>query len=66
MLSSAHAKEKANNQSALLTILFSIRFLARQGLPLRGHYIQADIGSGETNGNFMQLLELRKEDVPVL
>ena len=29
-------QEKANNRSALLNILSNIRFLARQGLPLRG------------------------------
>ena len=63
MLSCAHVKEKANNQ---LTILSSIHFLARQGLPFRGHYNQDDSGSDEQNGNFMKLLELRKEDVPVL
>ena len=29
-------QEKAKNRSALLNIISNIRFLARQGLPLRG------------------------------
>ena len=51
MLSSAHGKEKANNRKFLLIILSITRFLARQGLP--GH------GCGETNSNFIQLLQLQ-------
>ena len=64
MLSSSLAKEKANNRKALLTIISTIRFLARQGLPLRGSYVSSD--GCETNSNFLQLLHLRKEDIPVL
>lgn len=68
MLSSAYANEKECNRKKLLTILSSIRFLARQGLPIRGHYINdaSHHGSGELNGNRVQLLQLHKEDVPEL
>jgi hypothetical protein len=64
MLSTAHAKEKADNRRALCTILSTLRFLARQGLPLRGNYVSDD--GSESSSNFMQLLQLRTEDVPVL
>ena len=36
MLSQAAATEKKNNREYLLKIISSIRFLGRQGLPLRG------------------------------
>ncbi|XP_052253227.1 zinc finger MYM-type protein 1-like [Dreissena polymorpha] len=49
MLSAGHAKEKADNRKQLLQILRSIRFLARQGIALRGH--------DDDEGNFMQLLQ---------
>ena len=39
MLSAAHAVKKAENQKVSLTILSSIRFLAHQGLPLRGNSV---------------------------
>ena len=55
MLSSAHAAEKAVNRHCLLKIAESIRFLARQGLPLRGNYDGSD-------SNFTQLLRLRAVD----
>ena len=51
MLSSAHVAEKAVNRHCLLKIEESIRFLARQGLPLRGNYDGND-------SNFTQLLRL--------
>ena len=38
-----------------MKILSNIKFLARQGLPLRGH-------GDEMNLNFMQLMKLRGED----
>ena len=65
MLSTMHAVKKAENRKVLLTILSSIRFLARQGLPLRGNYIISDSCSGEVQSNLMQLLQLRKNDVPL-
>ena len=50
MLSSQHAKEKADNRHVLYEILSNVRFLARQGLPLRGS------GQGD-DSNFIQLLK---------
>ena len=44
-----------------LYLLFYLRFLARQGLPLCGSHTAH--GCGEYNSNFMQLLQLRKDDV---
>ena len=45
-------------QTALKTIFSSICYLARQGLPLRGH--------DESEGNLLQLLKIRSIDVPEL
>ena len=66
MLSSAHAKEKANNRKNFThnQFLSTIRFLARQGLPICGSH--TGHGCGESNSNFMQLLQLCKDDVPNL
>ena len=58
-LSSEHELQKAENRSVLEKILENIRFLARQGLPLRGHGTGAD-------SNFMQLLCLRALDSPTI
>jgi hypothetical protein len=52
-LSAAHSLEKKENRRQLLTILRSIRFLARQGLPLRGHDHQ--------QSNLLQVLKLQGE-----
>ena len=57
MLSKAAATEKKNNHEYLLKIISSIRFLGRQGLPLRGNGPHNDLDS-----NFYQLLLLRAED----
>ena len=51
-----HAAEKARNRRMFLLILHNIRFLARQGLPLRGDGIE------ELNSNFVQLLRLQSEE----
>ena len=64
MLSSAYKKEREDDRRALYTILTTIRFLARQGLPLRGSF--AGSGLGEPNSNLIQLLHLRKHDIPAL
>ena len=48
----------------MLTIISTIRFLAPQRLTSRGSYVSSD--GCETNSNFLQLLHLRKEDIPVL
>lgn len=53
--SAVHQAEKARNREMLLLVLQNIRFLARQGLPLRGD-------GDESNSNFLQLLHLRGVD----
>ena len=58
-LSQQHAKEKESNQKMLLKILSSIKYLARQGLDLRGDGDEAD-------SNFLQLLQLKAEEDPVV
>ena len=58
-LSQQHAKEKEENRKMFLKILSSIRYLARQGLPLRGD-------GDEQDGNFLQLLKLKGEDDPMM
>ena len=64
MLCTLLVKEKADNRKTMLTIISTIRFLARQGLPLRGSYVSSD--GCEVSSNFLQLLDLRKEDILVL
>ena len=59
MLWSQHAKEKAECRQCLLKIIGNVKFLARQGLALRGD-------GKEEGSNFTQLLELRAIDNPVL
>ena len=46
--------EQLKSQACLLRIVSSLHFLARQGIPIRGHE--------DTEGNFMQLLQLRSSD----
>ena len=58
-LSRQHAKEKQENRKMFLKILSSIRYLARQGLPLRGD-------GDEQDGNFLQLLKVKGEDDPMM
>ena len=57
LLSQEHKEEKATNRKMFLKILENIRFLSRQGLPLRG-------GNGDADSNFIQLLRLRGIDCP--
>ena len=59
MLCTEHKKEKEANRAMLRKIIESIRYLARQGLALRGHKDEAD-------SNFSQLLLLRGIDCPAL
>lgn len=54
-LSQAHAQEKIERRQCFLKILSNIRFLARQGLALRGD-------GKEEDSNFVQLLKLRGQD----
>ncbi len=44
-------------------ILFVILWLARQGLPLRGHHEQDD-SPNNNQGNFLELLQFKLEDDP--
>ena len=54
-LSTQHNEDKINNRDCLLKILSSLRFLGRQGQPIRGD-------GDESDGNYIQLLTLRGED----
>lgn len=58
-LSQIHRQEKATNRRMFLKILSSIRYLAQQGLALRGD-------GDEQDGNFLQLLKLKGEDDPTM
>ena len=55
LLNAQHGKEKAVNRDMFRRILQNIRFLARQGLPLRGH-------GDDAESNFAQLMRLRAFD----
>ena len=57
MLSSQHAEEKKRNRQYLLHVITTVRFLACQGLALRGD-------GDEKDSNFLQLLMLRAHDDP--
>ncbi len=59
MLSREHATEKGQNRECLLKIISNLKFLARQGLLVRGD-------GDETDSNFIQLLKLRCQDDPLL
>ena len=59
MLCTEHKKEKEASRAMLRKIIESIRYLARQGLALRGHKDEAD-------SNFSQLLLLRGIDCAAL
>lgn len=58
MLSSQVMKEKQDARHCIINILESIKFLAIQGIPLRGYK--------EERSNFIQLLHLRSSDQPLL
>ena len=58
-LVAGHTADKERNRSMFMRILQNIRFLARQGLALRGS------GDGE-DSNFIQLLRLREFDCPAV
>ena len=52
------ATEQANARVALMALFTTIKFLARQGIALRGHKSHS--------GNYMQLLQVRSHDIPEL
>ena len=53
------ANQKAKDRQMFLQILSSLKFLARQGLPLRGDKDKKD-------GNFIQILKMKSEDNPAI
>ena len=57
MLASTLVTQKRTNLQYLLKVAQSVKFLARQGIPLRGD-------GNERDSNFMQLLYLRGADDP--
>lgn len=57
LLNDQRRTEKEANRKMLLRILHSLRFLTRQGLPLRG-------SEGDADSNFYQLLRLQQADFP--
>ena len=57
-LSKQVSDDQASARTAFLAILGSIRYLARQGVAMRDHI--------EEQGNLMQLLTLRAQDISVL
>ena len=59
MLSSQHSQLKKENRECLLKILSNLKFLARQGIPLRGD-------AGDAHSNFMQLMKMQARDDPSL
>lgn len=58
MISKQLTKERADARCCLINIVETIRFLAVQGLPIRGNI--------EQNSTFIQLLKLRSKDQPLL
>jgi len=54
-LSSEALKQQQKAATYLLTTISSLKYLARQGMPIRGH--------DENEGNYCQLLQLRSADV---
>ena len=59
MLSQNYAKELIENREVLKKIIACVKFLARQGLPLRGD-------GDEKDGNFLQLLKFQGEQDDVI
>ena len=59
MLSSQHAEEKKENRQYFMHAISTIRFLACQGLSLRGN-------GDEKDSNFLHLLMLRAEDNAII
>ena len=60
LLSHKHSDQKAENRDMFYRILQNLRFLARQGLALRGSHDK------EMQSNFIQLFHLCAEDCPLI
>ena len=58
MIKSNLNEVQSQNRAYLISIISYLRYLARQGLPLRGH-------GNERDSNFKQLLKCRAEDDPM-
>ena len=63
LFSSQIASDRKSNRENLLLILRSIKFLGRQGIPLRG---ASQEGHSEVDGNFLQLCDVFSEFHPSL
>lgn len=57
-MSKQTSESRFNARFCLMKIVETVRFLATQGIPLRGH--------DEEKSNFLQLLSLRSKDIPLL
>jgi Domain of unknown function (DUF4371) len=57
-ISKQKESEQASARLCILKVIETVRFLARQGLALRGHNAE--------NSNMMQLLQLRSQDLPCI
>ncbi len=65
LLSHQNMLQKAINRVFLSKILQNIIFLARQGLPMRGNWVNDEVYGGcERESNFHQLLLLQAKDDP--
>ena len=60
LFSHKHSDQKAENRDMFYRILQNLRFLARQGLALRGSHGE------EMQSNFIQLFRLHAEDCPLI
>ena len=60
LLSQKHSDQKMQNMGVFIRILQNLRFLARQGLALRGSHDE------ETQSNFMLLFHLQRNDCPLI
>ena len=58
MVKSNSTEVKSQNRACLIKIILCQCYLARKGLPLRGH-------GNDQDSNFIQLLTCRAEDYPV-
>jgi len=59
-LNARYAADQQFHKTMLIKLLETIRFLGRQGLPLRGHFEGID----SFEGNLYQLLLLQAKDFP--
>lgn len=60
LFSQKHSDQKVKNQEMFMKILQNLRYLARQGLALRGSH------GDDTESNFCQLFQLEVEDKQAL